>query len=134
MVTEQLYRRNVLFGCFRLIWLWLLIAIMKSCAKRCALQLYRTSLPLVDFRATMLYLLQNFFLSDCPILILCPLSFKITLLKSNTMFGKRNGKINCSKLSAKFNLLHLRAKVKSFRIIILFLLLLLVSVFGRISK
>ena len=29
------------------IWLWLLIAIMKRCAERCLLQLYRTSLKFV---------------------------------------------------------------------------------------
>ena len=28
------------------LWLWLLIAIMKRCAERCALQFYRTSLSL----------------------------------------------------------------------------------------
>ena len=44
MVTEQLYRRKVLCGCFPFIWLCLLIAIMKRCAERCTLQLYRTSL------------------------------------------------------------------------------------------
>ena len=43
MVTEQLHWRNVLCGCFRLIWLWLIIAIMKRYAERCAMQLYRTS-------------------------------------------------------------------------------------------
>ena len=46
MVTEQLYWRKVLCGCFRLIWLWLLIAIMKRCAERCALQLNCTSLTI----------------------------------------------------------------------------------------
>ena len=30
----------------RFIWLWLLIAIMKRCAERCALHLYRTSLSI----------------------------------------------------------------------------------------
>ena len=40
MVTEQLYWRKVLCGCFRLIWLWLLIANMKRCAEQCELQLY----------------------------------------------------------------------------------------------
>ena len=35
---------KVLCGCFHLIQLWLLIAIMKRCAERWALQLYRTSL------------------------------------------------------------------------------------------
>ena len=44
MVTEQLCWRKVLCGCFCIIWLWLLLAIMKRCAERCALQLYRTSL------------------------------------------------------------------------------------------
>ena len=44
MVKEQLYWRKVLCGCFRFRWLWLLIAIMKRCAERCALQLFRTSL------------------------------------------------------------------------------------------
>ena len=44
MVTEQLYCRKLLCGCFCFIWLWLLIAIMKRCSERCALQLYRTSL------------------------------------------------------------------------------------------
>ena len=31
-------------GCFRLIWLWLLIVIIKKCTERCALHLYRKSL------------------------------------------------------------------------------------------
>ena len=66
----------------------------------------------------MLYLLQNFLLSECSIVMLSPLSFKITLLKSNTIFGKRNGKNNSRVLSVKFNSL----------------LLLLVSVFGRTFK
>ena len=44
MVTEQLYWRKILCGCFRSLGLWLLLAIMKRCAERCALQLYRTSL------------------------------------------------------------------------------------------
>ena len=42
------YRADILkksfYGCFRLIWLWLLITLMKRCAGRCALELYRTSL------------------------------------------------------------------------------------------
>ena len=36
--TEQLYWRKILCGCFRFIWLWLLISIMKRCAEQCALQ------------------------------------------------------------------------------------------------
>ena len=44
IVTKQLYWRKILFGCFHFEWLWLLIAITKRCAKRCALQLYHTSL------------------------------------------------------------------------------------------
>ena len=43
MVTEQMYWRKILFGCFRFMWLWLLIAIVKRCEERCAMQLYRTS-------------------------------------------------------------------------------------------
>ena len=43
MVTEQLYWRKVFCGYLRLLWLWLLIAIMKRCAEWCALQLYLTS-------------------------------------------------------------------------------------------
>ena len=43
MVSEKLYRRKIICGCFGFIWLWLLIAVMKTC-ERCALQLYRTSL------------------------------------------------------------------------------------------
>ena len=39
---------------FRFIWLWLLIAIMKRCAGRSALQLYRTSLSIL-----ILFLLQS---------------------------------------------------------------------------
>ena len=39
---------------FLFIWLWLLIAIMESCAERCALQLYRTSL-----RICILFQLQS---------------------------------------------------------------------------
>ena len=48
MVTEQLYCRKVLCGCSRLTWLWLLIDLLKRCAERCALQLYRTSLGRYD--------------------------------------------------------------------------------------
>ena len=38
--------KKILFGCVRFIWLWLLIAIMKRCSKRCAPQLYLTSLSI----------------------------------------------------------------------------------------
>ena len=48
MVTEWLYWKKVLFGCFRLMWLWILIAVMKRCIKRCALQRYRISFKLVS--------------------------------------------------------------------------------------
>ena len=44
MVTEQLYRRKILRGCFRFIWLLLFASIMKRCAEWCALQLCHTSL------------------------------------------------------------------------------------------
>ena len=44
LVTEQPYWRKILWDCFRFIWLWLLTAVMKRCAKQCSLQLYRTSL------------------------------------------------------------------------------------------
>ena len=44
MVREQLCWRKVTRGCFRFIWLWLLFAIMKRCAERCALQLYHNFL------------------------------------------------------------------------------------------
>ena len=44
MATEQLYWIKVLCGCFRFTWLWLLIAIIKTCTERCALQLFRTPL------------------------------------------------------------------------------------------
>ena len=44
MVTEQQHWRKIICGYFRFIWLWLRTAIMKRCAERCALQLYRTSL------------------------------------------------------------------------------------------
>ena len=44
MVTEQIYWGKIPYGCFRFIWLWLLISIMKSCTERCALQLYHSSL------------------------------------------------------------------------------------------
>ena len=47
MIEEQLYWRRILCGCFRLIWLWLLISIMKRCAEQCALQLCHTSLTKV---------------------------------------------------------------------------------------
>ena len=40
MFTEQLQWRKILCGCFRFIWLWLLISIMKRCAERCAMQLH----------------------------------------------------------------------------------------------
>ena len=46
LLTEQLYWRKIFCGCFRFIWQWLLIAIIKSCAERSALQLYRISLIL----------------------------------------------------------------------------------------
>ena len=46
--TEQLYWRKILYDCFRFIWLWLRIAIMKSCTERCAMQLYRTFLSLLS--------------------------------------------------------------------------------------
>ena len=45
MVTEQLYWRKTLCGCFRFIWLWLLIAIMKRCAER----MWRRSFCLGNF-------------------------------------------------------------------------------------
>ena len=38
-------------GSFRSLWLWLLIAIMKRCAERCALQLYYTSLIYVHSKS-----------------------------------------------------------------------------------
>ena len=41
MVTKQLHWSKILCGCFRFIWMWFLIAIMKRCAERCALQFYR---------------------------------------------------------------------------------------------
>ena len=44
LVTEQLFWRKILRGCFRFIWLRLLISIMKRCAEWCTLQLYHTSL------------------------------------------------------------------------------------------
>ena len=47
MVKEYLYCKKILCGSFRFIWLWLLIAIMKRGAERCALQLYRTTLKAV---------------------------------------------------------------------------------------
>ena len=44
MFTEQLCCRKVLCGCFRFIWLWQLIPIIKRGAERCALHLYCTYL------------------------------------------------------------------------------------------
>ena len=44
MVTELLYQRKILCGCFQFVWLWLLLSVMKRCAEGCALQLYQTSL------------------------------------------------------------------------------------------
>ena len=44
MVTDQLYRRKILCGCFCFTWLWLLIAIMKRCTEWYALQFYSTSI------------------------------------------------------------------------------------------
>ena len=38
-------------GSFRSLWLWLLIAIMKRCAERCALQLYCTFLTYVHSKS-----------------------------------------------------------------------------------
>ena len=43
IVTEQLYWRKILSGCFHFIWLWLLITIMKRCGSRCTLQLNHIS-------------------------------------------------------------------------------------------
>ena len=60
MVTEQLYWRKVLCGCFRLIWLWLLIAIMKKCVERCTLQLYRTSLKETPAKLFLCKYCENF--------------------------------------------------------------------------
>ena len=48
MVTEQLYWRKIIRGCFHFIWLWLLIAIVKRCTERRSLQLHRTSLTDVN--------------------------------------------------------------------------------------
>ena len=47
MVTEQLYQRNILCGCFHFIRLWL-NSIMKRCTEWCAPQLYQTSLKQSD--------------------------------------------------------------------------------------
>lgn len=44
MVTKLLHWQKIICGCFRCLWLWLLIIIMKRCADRCALQLHQTSL------------------------------------------------------------------------------------------
>ena len=46
-ITEPLYWSKTICGCFCLIWLWLLIAIMKWSAERCALQLHRASLKII---------------------------------------------------------------------------------------
>ena len=51
MVTEQLYWRKILCSCFRSIWLWLLISVMKRCVERCAMQLYHTSLNLTSIQS-----------------------------------------------------------------------------------
>ena len=40
---EQLYWKKILRACFCFLRMWFLIAIMKRCAERCALQLYRNS-------------------------------------------------------------------------------------------
>ena len=42
--TEQLYWRKFFCGCFRSLWLWLLIAVIKRCAELCVLQLYRITI------------------------------------------------------------------------------------------
>ena len=44
MVAEHLHWTKILCSCFRFIWLWLLVVILKSLAERCALLLYCTSL------------------------------------------------------------------------------------------
>ena len=41
MITKQLYSRKIICGWFRFVWMWLLIAVMKRCTQRCALQLHR---------------------------------------------------------------------------------------------
>ena len=76
MVTEQLYQRKVLCGCLRLIYLWLLIAIMKKCTDRCALQLYHASLigqatppkilELAHLIGYLIYFYEMFLLSSIP--------------------------------------------------------------------
>ena len=48
MVTEQPNQRKIICGCFRSLWLWIFIAIMKRSAERWALQLYPTSLTYFD--------------------------------------------------------------------------------------
>ena len=51
MVTEQPYWRKILWDCFCFIWLWLLTAVIKRCAKQCSLQLHRTSLIRFDLQS-----------------------------------------------------------------------------------
>ena len=43
MVNKQLYQRKIICGCFRFMWLWLLISIIKKCTESWAQQLYHTS-------------------------------------------------------------------------------------------
>ena len=49
-MREKRLKKNI-WGSFRSLWLWLLIAIMKRWAERCALQLYCTSLIYVHSKS-----------------------------------------------------------------------------------
>ena len=72
MVTEKLYWRKIICGCFRFIWLWLLISIMKRCAERYAVLLYRTSLrvsgKLLKYFEKVLQLLTVFEIRYCYVI------------------------------------------------------------------
>ena len=64
MITEQLYWRKIICRCFHLIRLWLFLSTMKRGAKRCALQLYNTSLRSSFFRTVIfsqLFFQNSFF-------------------------------------------------------------------------
>ena len=97
LLTEQLYWRKIFCGCFRFIWQWLLIAIIKSCAERSALQLYRISLILpwchdCNLSSNERKPLQTFFIFLC--------------CKQQKSFWKNVGSLAFFFLRFQYNILH----------------------------
>ena len=97
LLTEQLYWRKIFCGCFRFIWQWLLIAIIKSCAERSTLQLYRISLILpwchdCNLSSNERKPLQTFFIFLC--------------CKQQKSFWKNVGSLAFFFLRFQYNILH----------------------------